>query len=47
MTTTLSKPTTTSINFNLTLSEDNEDTPELLLEQERLIAAVIAAEAAD
>jgi hypothetical protein len=33
--------------FNATLSEDNEDTPETLAEQERLLNAVIAAEAAD
>jgi hypothetical protein len=33
--------------FNATLSEDNEDTPETLAEQERLLAAVTAAEAAD
>jgi hypothetical protein len=33
--------------FNATLSEDSEDTPETLLEQERLLNAVIAGEAAD
>ncbi len=33
--------------FNATPSEDNEDTPETLAEQERLLNAVIAAEAAD
>jgi hypothetical protein len=33
--------------FNATLSDENEDTPELLAEQERLLAIVTAAEAAD
>ena len=33
--------------FNATLNDENEDTPELLAEQERLLNAVIAAEAAD
>jgi hypothetical protein len=33
--------------FNATLNDENEDTPELLAEQERLLAAVTAAEAAD
>jgi hypothetical protein len=33
--------------FNANLSEDNEDIPEILAEQERLLAAVTAAEAAD
>ena len=33
--------------FNLTLNDENEDTPELLAEQERLLNAIIAAEAAD
>jgi hypothetical protein len=33
--------------FNLTLSEDNEDTPQTLAEQLKLFDAVIAAEAAD
>ena len=33
--------------FNLTISEDNEDTPETILEQERLLNAVIAAEASN
>ena len=47
MTTTLKQANADLDEFNLTLSEDNEDTPETLLEQERLIAAVIAAEAAD
>lgn len=33
--------------FNATLNDENEDTPELLAEQERLFAAIAAAEAAD
>ena len=33
--------------FNATLNDENEDTPELLAEQERLLNAIIAAEAAD
>jgi hypothetical protein len=33
--------------FNATLNDENEDTPELLAEQERLLNAVTAAEAAD
>jgi hypothetical protein len=33
--------------FNATLNDENEDTPELLDEQERLLNAIIAAEAAD
>jgi cell division septation protein DedD len=33
--------------FNATLNDENEDAPELLAEQERLLAAVTAAEAAD
>ena len=33
--------------FNATLDDENEDTPELLAEQERLLNAIIAAEAAD
>jgi hypothetical protein len=33
--------------FNATLSDENEDTPELLAEQERLLNAIIAVEAAD
>ena len=33
--------------FNATLNDENEDTPEILAEQERLLAAVTAAEAAD
>jgi hypothetical protein len=33
--------------FNVTLNDENEDTPELLAEQERLLNAIIAAEAAD
>jgi len=33
--------------FNDTLNEDNEDTPGTLAEQERLLAAITAAEAAD
>jgi hypothetical protein len=32
--------------FNATLNDENEDTPELLAEQERLLNAIIAAEAA-
>jgi hypothetical protein len=47
MTTTLKQANDALDAFNLTLSEDNEDTPQTLAEQERLIAAVIAAEAAD
>jgi hypothetical protein len=33
--------------FNATLNDENADTPELLAEQERLLNAIIAAEAAD
>jgi hypothetical protein len=33
--------------FNATLNDENEDTPELLAEQQRLLNAIIAAEAAD
>jgi hypothetical protein len=33
--------------FNSQLNDENEDTPELLAEQERLFAAIAAAEAAD
>jgi hypothetical protein len=33
--------------FNLTLNDENEDTPELLATQERLFAEIAAAEAAD
>ena len=33
--------------FNATLNDENEDTPELLAEQERLLNAIIATEAAD
>jgi hypothetical protein len=33
--------------FNATLNDENEDTPELLAEQERLLNAIIAAEGAD
>jgi hypothetical protein len=33
--------------FNATLNDENEDTPELLAEQERLLNALIEAEAAD
>jgi hypothetical protein len=33
--------------FNATLNDENEDTPELLAEQERLFAEIAAAEAAD
>ena len=33
--------------FNATLNDENEDTPELLAEQERLFAEITAAEAAD
>jgi hypothetical protein len=33
--------------FNATLNDENEDTPELLVEQERLLNAIIACEAAD
>ena len=47
MTTTLKQANDALDAFNLTLSEDNEDTPETLLEQERLLAAVTAAEASD
>ena len=33
--------------FNATLNDENEDTPEILAEQERLLNAITAAEAAD
>jgi hypothetical protein len=33
--------------FNATLNDENEDTPEILAEQERLLNAVTAAEAAE
>ena len=33
--------------FNATLNDENEDTPELLADQERLLNSVTAAEAAD
>jgi hypothetical protein len=33
--------------FNATLNDENEDTPQILAEQERLLNAIIAAEAAD
>jgi cell division septation protein DedD len=47
MSTTLKQANDALDAFNLTLSEDNEDTPETLAEQLKLIDAVTAAEAAD
>ena len=47
MTTTLKQANDALDAFNLTLSEDNEDTPETLAEQLRLFDAIAKAEAAD
>src|ERR1700733_4009173 len=47
MTTTLKQLYEELDAFNATLNDENEDTPELLAEQERLLNAIIAAEAAD